>query len=336
LPSLWRAEGDMKHHYLPQFYLQGFTDPDTPQGHEPYVWVHRAEERTWERRAPVNVAAETNYYVFTDETGNESQEVEKAFGQIEGVVAPLIREKIQRQQSLTAEERLEFAGFVALMFARVPGQIEHAGNFMAEVLEKMTAMHLHVLREDPRRLEAFKQQYREEMGEELPDLRPEDLTMEGIRVTTKTPAALAMNLSAVTMNAQIIADMGWTFWLSSKPDYFVTSDFPFCLHDPTIPKDSIYGPGLGFKRVEVTMPITREIAFIAGWLSQGTRWRQAPRKIVEQMNYRAAMRASRFLIAPKPTFPGVEHILGGSEEAEPSTTERATPGAPEEDRTTGG
>ena len=105
----------MKHHYLPQFYLQAFTDPDTPAGQEPYVWVHRAEDRTWERRAPVNVAAETDYYVFTDETGNESQEVEEAFGKVESVIAPLTREKIQRQRPLTAEERLEFAGFVALL-----------------------------------------------------------------------------------------------------------------------------------------------------------------------------------------------------------------------------
>ncbi len=306
----------MKHHYLPQFYLQGFTDPDTPPGYEPYVWVHRAEDRTWERRAPVNVAAETDYYVFTDETGNESQEVERAFSQIESIMAPMIREKIQRQQFLTAEERLELAGFVALMFARVPGQIEHVGDFMAELAEKVAATYFQAWKEDPRRLEAFKQQYQEEMGEELGDVRPEDLNMEGISVTTKRPAALAMNLSGVTMTAQIIADMGWTFWLSSKPDYFVTSDFPFCLHNPKIPKDSIYGPGLAHKHVEVTMPMSRDVAFMAGWLSQGTRWRQAPRKIVEQMNYRAAMRASRFLIAPRPTFPGADEILGVSGMAE--------------------
>jgi len=300
----------MKHHYLPQFYLQGFTDPDTPQGQEPYVWVHRAEDRTWERRAPVNVAAETDYYVFTDETGNESHEIEQAFSQVESIWAPLIREKIQRQRSFTAEERLEFAGFVALMYARVPGQIEHVGDFMAEVAEMVAATYLQAWKEDPRRLEAFKRQYREEMGEEFGDVRPEDLSMEGIKITTKRPAALAMTLSTVTTAAQLIADMGWTFWLSSAPDFFITSDYPFCLHNPKIPPDSPYGPGLGQKHVEVTMPITREIAFMAGWPSQGTRWRQAPRNIVEQMNYRAAMRASRFLIAPKPTFPGSDVILG--------------------------
>lgn len=299
----------MKHHYLPRFYLEGFTDPGTPEGHEPYVWVHRAEERRWERRAPVNVAAETDYYVFTDETGNENQEIEQAFSQVESIAASLIREKVQRQQSFTTEERLEFAGFVAFMLARVPGQIEHVGDFMAEVAKKVTATYFQAWKQDPRRLDAFKRRYREETGEELGDVRPEDLSIEGIKFATKRPAALAMTLSTVTMAAQMIAEMGWTFWLSSAPDFFITSDYPFCLHNAKIPVDSIYGPGLGQRDVEVTFPITKEIAFMAGWLSTGTRWRQAPRNIVEQMNYRAAMRASRFLIAPKPDFPGSDVIL---------------------------
>ena len=299
----------MKHHYLPQFYLQGFTDPDSPPSHRPYVWVHRAEDRTWKRRAPINVAKETDYYVFTDETGNESQEIETTFSKIESVVAPLIRGKIQQRQPLSAEERLEFAGFVAFMSARVPGQIEHVGDFMAEIARRVAELYFQAWKADPRRFEAFRQQHREETGKELPDVDPNKLDTEGIKIVTKRPAALAMTLSTVTLAAKIIADMGWTFWLSSPTDFFITSDYPFCLHNPQIPLDSIYGPGLGQKNVEVTIPVARDMAFMAGWLSTGIEWRQASRKIVEQINYRSAMRASRFLIASKPDFPGADAIL---------------------------
>ena len=28
-----------RHHYIPQFYLRGFVDPQTPAGQTPYLWV---------------------------------------------------------------------------------------------------------------------------------------------------------------------------------------------------------------------------------------------------------------------------------------------------------
>lgn len=55
----------MKQHYIPQFYLRGFTDPDTPEGYEPCVWVYPLSKRTWRKRGPGNVAAEAEYYTIS-------------------------------------------------------------------------------------------------------------------------------------------------------------------------------------------------------------------------------------------------------------------------------
>ena len=39
-------------HYIPQFYLREFTDPETPNGYEPYVWVYEHESKRWKKKSP--------------------------------------------------------------------------------------------------------------------------------------------------------------------------------------------------------------------------------------------------------------------------------------------
>ena len=44
-----------KQHYVPQFYLREFLDPNTPPGQEPYVWVFSKDGKKKQRRAPKNI-----------------------------------------------------------------------------------------------------------------------------------------------------------------------------------------------------------------------------------------------------------------------------------------
>ena len=106
--------------------------------------------------------------------------------------------------------------------------------------------------------------------------------------------------------------MGWTFLRSQPPDYFITSDAPYFMVDPKIDPETwrtMGTSGLGSKRVEVTLPITRDVAFTAGWHGQGEqRLEPASRWLVSQINYRTGLAARRLLIAPKQTFPGSERL----------------------------
>jgi Protein of unknown function (DUF4238) len=45
----------MNHHFVPQFYLRGFCDPEVSEGQEPWIWVADFQEQRIERRAPKNV-----------------------------------------------------------------------------------------------------------------------------------------------------------------------------------------------------------------------------------------------------------------------------------------
>ena len=80
-------------HILPQFYLEGFLDPVTPPGYDPYVWV--ADLRTsGQARAPHNAAAETDYYKVdtTIDRDLDPEGVERRLAILEGQAASALRE----------------------------------------------------------------------------------------------------------------------------------------------------------------------------------------------------------------------------------------------------
>ena len=59
-------------HYIPQFYLREFTDPETPNGYEPYVWVYEHESKRWKKKSPKNIASKLDFYSFIDVLGTQT------------------------------------------------------------------------------------------------------------------------------------------------------------------------------------------------------------------------------------------------------------------------
>jgi hypothetical protein len=219
----------VKGHFIPRFYLRGFTDPDLPDGRTPFVWIHGIEDRRWRRRAPKNVAAKTDYYIH--------ESVESGLSGLESIAATVIREKVLARVPLDEEARYAFAMFVATMMMRVPAMHEHVGNFLTELIGLIQATLHQAMVEDPTRLEALKEESRRETGKcDFEGARPEDLDPANVRVTATHTAALGMSFSSLTDAARIIARMGWTFLWSEPPDYFITSDAPYFMADPTIPR----------------------------------------------------------------------------------------------------
>jgi hypothetical protein len=61
--------GKRLHHYIPQFYLRGFTDPSAAVGMTPWLWVRHKESSSVVRKAPKNLAAEIGYYTIETADG---------------------------------------------------------------------------------------------------------------------------------------------------------------------------------------------------------------------------------------------------------------------------
>lgn len=79
-------------HYIPQFYLREFTDPETPNEHE---------SKKWKKKSPKNIASKPDFYSFVDQKGKRCDEIEKWLSTIEGKTASIYRNKICTRQQLT-------------------------------------------------------------------------------------------------------------------------------------------------------------------------------------------------------------------------------------------
>jgi hypothetical protein len=131
-----------KQHYVPQFYLREFVDPNTPAGQEPYVWVFAKNGKTVQRRAPKNIFWKTDLYTI-DVEGKRHYEIEKELSAIEAAYADIVRKKIKRHLPLTAEEHVALCRFVATMLQRTIRQKENQESFYDELLAQVERLEAH-------------------------------------------------------------------------------------------------------------------------------------------------------------------------------------------------
>jgi len=289
----------MKHHIIPRFYLKGFTDPDVPGGHNPYVWLYSFDRRVWRRRGVENVAAVAGYYTWTDETGRERQEVEQGLGIIENSVAHILRKKIHIQRPLTVQERLRLGVFIMLMFMRVPFQHRLMHDLASQRGTEILRRQLREWQENPELFEEARRKQEQRTGKTFGDITLEDLNPDSFTVTPNRAATIAASLWIAIHAAPALCSMGWRFLVSRPPAYFVTSDHPFFVVDPSRGR-TLHETGLLIPGVEVTFPLTRNVALLATQGNEDAPWTLASSDNVVVMNERSVAAAEYFVAAPKP------------------------------------
>ena len=75
-----------RHHYLPEFYLEGFIDSRS----EPYLWVYEKGDPKIKKVSAKDVTVQKHYYSFiTQEGQRDSETFEDFFAFIENNAAPV-------------------------------------------------------------------------------------------------------------------------------------------------------------------------------------------------------------------------------------------------------
>jgi hypothetical protein len=219
-----------------------------------------------------HVAAGLNLHTYDDGSGNYDHRVERMLSALEGRFRPALR-KLLDGGFVTGEDQAWIAAFVMSMRSRVPSEVEPANKFFSEIIQDVV---------DPRR--------------------------EHWEITAEYPWTLVHVLRAGMECGEIIMRMGWRIATSDPPNFFITSDRPVAVIDPSY-RGGFWGVGLANQDVEVTIPLSRTVALIAGWKYPGKGPAEAPVGLVEQINIRTSQSATRELIAPAAWFPGVEECL---------------------------
>jgi hypothetical protein len=302
----------MWQHWVPKFYLEGFTDPDIPSGHAgpftPFLHVYCKSSRTWDRRAPKNVAAEENYYAVRDEAGKLSQGLEQALAQQEDQAAKVLREKVCMRQPLDSTEIGILTSFIGLLAVRVPahqGTVEMALQRGVRLFSEL--LHERAVR-DPTFFEKVKQDARR-AGEKIPDsFLPEDLDPERYDIKILKEFRLKTAVEQFDIVAKVLALKHWIFYYSRPPHFFITTDRPVAVCNPTRPT-GLRDAGVAERASLVAVPLSRTVCLMAGPGSWGLYAKDATEAEVAKINRLSGCQANEFLCAPKQDFPGHKDLI---------------------------
>jgi uncharacterized protein DUF4238 len=253
------GEEPKQQHFVHRAYLEGFQDPEYLKKGEPALWVYIPRKSPFRQR-PDRVARRNYYYCYRE--GEQRRFlVEHQLQKLEDVALPILRQLRERQFSLKPEDRINFAGYVALSHTRVP-TFERSINRLSSLI---LAKHLELIIGNKNALEKVVTAIKEQTGEELdPEKFHKDL-VGGTVVAKQTSRewSLLQTFKMMLFLQRVIYEMTWTFLLAAVDDPgFVTSDNPVSLLDP------LAGPmrGIGFvssPAAHFTFPISQNICLLA-------------------------------------------------------------------------
>ena len=278
-----------RHHYLPEFYLDGFVKPHNG----PYMWVYEKGDPKIRKASVKDVAVQKHYYSFvTPEGQKDSETFENFLAFIENNVAPVFQ-KIKKQEILSEEERSWFAIFLASLVTRVPNFRESIEESAAEVIRRINLK----MASDTEGFKSMIRNFENETGSKV-NLPIEDLQKFILDGEYKIKVDPQFSLSMMTLIndfSPIFHKMNWTIFISDDHK-FVTSDNPLFYNDPTHDPRSPFGVGFLSKNIRLTFPVTKELALLATWSRGKDFYSRATNKLVRATNRRTIQSALKFIL----------------------------------------
>ncbi|MBU2537880.1 MAG: DUF4238 domain-containing protein [Proteobacteria bacterium] len=285
----------VRHHYIPRFYLRGFTDLE--KGNT--VWVFDKDEENVFDATPANIACEKHYHTFLLEDGEKDTEtVENLYGIIETDTSAVIR-KIHEGETLKQEDIAKFCTFASSMMIRVPNHRNNIEKAIADVMLKSQIMLA-------KNKDAFEESYNRFIEKTGSD---SDLTAEDIRqfvlkgeytVKANPQVSLYFSIKSIEYIAEVFHKMNWMFVKSNDDHKFLTCDNPLFYFDPTHDHNSFYGVGLMNKHIEVTLPLSQEICAYGSWGNPGQyNIVNGTSPIIKNINRRTVLAAKRFVFSSR-------------------------------------
>jgi hypothetical protein len=277
------------HHYIPQFYLGGFTDPSSPN----WVWVYQRGTSSPRKQRPRSIGFRNHYHTFTDADGHRDQEtLERLFGLIEGNAAAITR-KFLDYRLPTPEDKARYSEFLALMMLRTPAFREALEYGMGSLLKQANQM----IARSPALWSAacdWMEQNPEILQGDDPDELRALLQADDYEVKMSEEFSLQV-IGHIAGAADLFSQMNWHLVEAPTGAEFWTSDNPVSI--AVDGKYSAYVNALASPDCEVAFPITARMALVAMWVDRPDRCVAAPPAVVDVMNGRTVETAYREVYA---------------------------------------
>ena len=285
------------HHYVPGFYLEGFIDPKN----HPFIWIYEKGKDCVFKSKPENIAFEKHYHSYITTTGEKDTEtIENILNkEFETPAAPIFK-KLMFFHMPNEEERKTFSRYLGISLTRVPNFRKNVDSVVAKLFKSFLEMNASNEQNFKKMVDSFEHETGEKIGMEIETLRKYQL--EGkYDIHVKPHVSLSMIFLGLEL-ATIFNNMTWVFIKATDRFKLLTSDNPLYYDDPTHNHNVFFGVSLIDKNVEVSFPISSEVAFTGTWkkdLREG--FIQANHELIKIINRRTVASALRYIYSSERT-----------------------------------
>ena len=263
----------MRDHYIPQYYLRGFTSPND------MVWVYE-KGGTLKFHPPVkNIGLKTNYYC---------PEVEEYLANQIETPANAVIKKIRNRTKITKADKEKLAIYMVVMLKRVPQSkiwVKQMAPGVARKLQNELDKEIsESIKKDLSRTE-FLENRKNEIRANLKKYEknpPKDFWVSLIP-PERTPNAV-----------NVLHQMTWHFLTYNEDPVFLACDNPVFYFT---------WMGIGKPESEVTFPISSNIVLWATWRKDlAENYSEIKKQAIREINRRTALNATRFVYHAKDEY----------------------------------
>jgi hypothetical protein len=278
------------HHYIPVFYLKGFTSL-LPKD-KGYLWVYE-KDKPVRKSKPLNEAHERDFYAFTNEEGVR-QELETKLSQVESLLAPLFQAIEDGYHNFLPEDFEGLATFMALLWVRGPFGRDLVERLSLETMKFATKEYA----QDEARFKAKYKKFLEESGTQT-NLSAEEMRSfilsDDWEISQESYGyTLRRMFEGWPKVTSLLLKKSWDVLVAERDHFFCTSDFPVVtiLHEAG--GVATIGAGFGMPGVQVYFPLNKRMCLALR--DSGKRTRRLVRGgIVHEINKFLMVGARRFV-----------------------------------------
>jgi len=283
------TSGPKRQHYLPRFYLDGFTRDEL-------LAVYDRDEKTLRRQTPNNTAVIGHFYTLIDGEGRKRFELESHLAEVEAKASEALRVLISGGQ-LDEQQRAKFSYFVALCVFRTPDLVESVKHLKGELVKTLARFSFSDIArtKDILRGSAEAAQSEEQLDEAARGIV--EFAQSGkYEVEVEHEWAVATALGKAADIGGIFVQREWfVFHVEQERDSFVTTDAPVTLMTTRRKHLGFYGVGFGSEDAVVQFPVSQKTMLVMRGLGTTIQHAGLKRELIRRANIMTVERCKRYV-----------------------------------------
>lgn len=252
-------EGPKQQHYVPKFYLKGFSTDGV------LTVFDRTKDEIRERQLPENVAKVGHLYTFQDKEDRKRFDLEKLFDHVESEAAPILK-SLANGDRISSAERESFALFLGFSAVRTPASIADARSVYAGFVKARSRL---ILADERRTLEILRKMNGDGADDVLLREQARDVSkmardeFHDLDVKVDPQFALLRSLETWHIVAKQLFERDWmVLYAAGNDQSFLTSDSPIVLLSTSTATRNL-PIGYGSPHAQILFPLTSTCALVA-------------------------------------------------------------------------